>query len=91
MDILRALLEFVIDMGVFGAVNAFSILNVEDGGFFGADDAFLTIEERSIEGAIGDIIVLNASLVVLFDQVVDGEGAQNPALGVDVSLEDGWT
>jgi hypothetical protein len=51
----------------------------------------IAIKEGHFQRAIGYIIILNASLVVFLNKIVDGLIAQDPVSGVDVALEDGGT
>ena len=62
-------------MGVFRTIHAFSIFDIENRSLFGTNNTLFASEERFIKGTIGDIVVLYASLIVLFDEIVDGETA----------------
>lgn len=56
-----------------------------------AIDALLAVEEREIQRAISNIVILNTPLIVLLYKVIDGLIAEDPVGGVDVALENGWT
>ena len=85
----HTIFDFGVDVSVCWATHAFLFFDVEDGVGFGAGDALLAIEEGMVVGTVGDVVVSDAPLVVLLDEVVDGHVAQDPAVGVDVGLEDG--
>lgn len=51
--------------------------------------AFLAVKKGVADRAVRDIFVTDASLIILFDQVINSHVAQNPVLCIDVCLEDG--
>lgn len=78
-------------LGIEGAEFAVLFEHIED--FFGGmtGDALLSVKEGEFQRTVGDVIILYTSLVVFFDQIVDGLTAEDPIGGVDVALEDGGT
>lgn len=86
-----ALSESGICFLIFGAMSALTGQDVKDGFRIFANDALLSVEERGFKWAVGDVMVPDVSLVVLFDQVVDVLFTKNPAVCVDVGLVDGWS
>ncbi len=50
-------------------------------------NALFAIEERSSDGAVGNVMILPAALIVLLDDVVDGLTAEDPIGGVKIRLE----
>lgn len=78
-----------VELSVKGTGFTVASEDVEDGFWFVAVDAGVAVEEGIFEGTVGNIVVLNAALVVFFDEVVDGLIAENPVGRVDIALEDG--
>ncbi len=52
---------------ILGAMGALASQDVEDGFRVFANDALLSVEERRFEWAIGDVVVPDVPLVVLFN------------------------
>jgi hypothetical protein len=86
-----ALSESGICFLIFGAMSALTGQDVEDGFRVFANDALLSVEERGFKWTVGDVMVSDVSLVILFDQVVDVLFTENPSVCVDVGLVDGWS
>lgn len=80
--------ESGVELGIEGAGLAVAREYVEDGLGLPAVDAGRAVEEGIFEGAVGDVVVLDAALVVFLDKVVDGLVAEYPVGRVDVALED---
>lgn len=53
-------------------------------------DTPLSIKERFIQGTVGNIMIPDVSLIVLFDQVIDILIPQYPSISVNISLVYGW-
>ena len=73
--ILGAFLEFVVNVGVRRAADAFLLFNVEDGTVCRAGDTLNSVEEGVVVRAVGDVAVANTPLVILLNEVVDGHVA----------------
>lgn len=74
-DILDTLFLRIVHMLVLGASGTLLLGNIENGSRILAHNALLAIEERLVDVAVGNIVVADRALVVLFDQVVNGHVA----------------
>ena len=79
-----------IDLSIVGASCAFSGLDIENIVLSVALDASFPIIEGKIYWTVGDIVILDAALIVLLDQVINGHVAEDPVWGIYVGLEDSW-
>ena len=66
----------------------FLSVHIEDRRVFRAFDALLSIEERSMDGAVGDILILSTPAVVLIDDIIDGLFSEYPVCGNKIGLKD---
>jgi hypothetical protein len=62
-----ALSESGICFLILGAMSALTGQDVEDGFRVFANDALLSVEERGFKWTVGDVMVSDVSLVILFD------------------------
>lgn len=62
-----AIVLFLVEFGLFRTGHAFHGLHIEQRSLFFTFDAFLSVEERSGNGTVGNVVVLTTSLIILFN------------------------
>lgn len=87
LDLLASVHRLVVE-GIFRAVATLGSFHIKERSGSFALDTFFAIEVGTDQGAIGDIVILPAPLVVLVHDIVDALPAQDPVSGIEVGLED---
>lgn len=91
MRYLLACTLLFVEKSIIRACITFGCLHIEERKAFFALNALLTIEERSCNGAIGNVVILSATLVVLFDDIIDSLAPKDPIGGIKIGLKDSRT